>query len=122
MRTTLYIFSILWLVAGLVILVLSTTLEPVPLLQLLQTAPAVDGTEAHPVFGNLETFLILLAGAVWVLVFCVPALFLAAIGSMLGRLDRLGKTHVPDALPRQPAAPAKKRVFAEKVEPHIGRV
>lgn len=120
MRTTLYIFSLLWFVAGLVLLALATMLDAVPLLQILQFAPAAP--DAHPLFGNYRTFSVLLAALAWGVVFCLPALLFAALGSLLERLDRLAKSPPADSVSREHAAPARKRVPAEKVEPRIGSV
>jgi hypothetical protein len=122
MRTTLTIFSLLWFAAGLVLLALGLTLETVPLLQILEPVLAAPGSEVHPVFGNIGTYLTLVAATAWALVFCVPALLLAALGAMLARLDKLAQTRVEVAPVGEITAPAKKRVVVEKVEPHIGKI
>ncbi len=125
MRTTLYIFALLWFVAGLALLALAATLEPMIWLQLLQPPPATPDAELHPVFGNYATFMTLVAVFVWVLVFCVPALLLITLGAILGRLDALDALDRSTAVitpVRPPPAPPRKRAPTEKVEPHIGRV
>ncbi|MDT8386870.1 MAG: hypothetical protein RQ736_05110 [Thiogranum sp.] len=121
MKTTLYIFSLLWFVAGLVLLALAATLEPMVWLQLLQPPPVTPDAELHPVFGNYATFMTLVAVFIWVLVFCVPALLLLSVGAILGRLDAIDSARAVTPV-RPPPAPPKKRAPTEKVEPHIGRV
>ena len=120
MKTTLYIFSLLWFVSGVVLVLLGAMLELPVLIPPPELFPEAAGS--HPVFGNLRLFVAFALSLVWVLLFCVPALLLAALAAMLNRLDRQ-LVSPPVAAPQRESvqAPVRKQ-GGGKVEPHIGNV
>ena len=120
MKILVTVFSLVWFLVGIALLALVIA-EP-EIAMSLYPAPAAQDAPPSPLWQTIDAWLPWLAGFAWVVIFLMPALGFAALGSVLDKLDRRDVTPAPDSARRERAEPPKKRPAAEKVEPTIGEL
>ncbi len=120
MKILLSVISLAWLLSGVVLFGVAVVYPDVALH--MMHGPGADGSQTPVPWWTFSAWLPWLAGALWVLVFLIPSLGLAALAVVLDKLEHRGVTPPPDAPGRERGEPARKRPAAEKVEPTIGEL